>query len=71
MSARKQMNSLPKHWEFYKDSSHRWQWRKFQGEKVVAVSGDGFQDRKKCIEDAMQRGYVAPAPEPSQSKVSS
>jgi hypothetical protein len=63
------MVSISKRWEFYKDNSHRWQWRKFQGEKVVAVSADGFSQRKDCIQDAIQRGYEAPVTESLRSKV--
>ena len=51
------MPNLEKHWSFYKDNSHRWQWRKFQGDKVVAVSADGFSDRDACVRNAMERGY--------------
>jgi hypothetical protein len=65
------MISQSKRWEFYKDNSHRWQWRKFQGEKVVAVSADGFSDRDTCVKNAIQRGYVATAPEPARAKVKS
>lgn len=49
-------------WEFYKDNSDRWQWRKFKGGKVVTVSSDGFPGRKACVENAATRGYVPPSP---------
>ena len=53
--------TLPRvRWEFYKDRSHQWQWRKFEDGKVVAVSGDGFHSRKDCIDNARSRGYAKP-----------
>jgi len=48
------------HWTFYLDKSHRWQWRKFDKGKVVAVSGDGFDRKTACVLNAVQRGYVLP-----------
>ncbi len=49
---------LPPHrWEFYKDGTDRWQWRKFEERKVVAVSGDGFPSRQACVINAKTRGY--------------
>lgn len=47
-------------WKFYKDNTGQWQWRKYQINKVVAVSADSFTTRKKCIKDAATRGYVVP-----------
>lgn len=44
-------------WELYRDKSNQWQWRKFENNKVVAVSGDGFYSRRACANDAKQRGY--------------
>ena len=44
-------------WELYRDKSNQWQWRKFENNKVVAVSGDGFYSRRACAKDARQRGY--------------
>ena len=54
------MNLLANKWQFYKDKNGRWQWRKYANNKVVAVSGDGFTSRPKCINDAKTRGYVDP-----------
>ena len=45
-------------WEFYKDRFDQWQWRKFEGNKVVAVSGDGFFSRQACVNNARTRGYI-------------
>jgi uncharacterized protein YegP (UPF0339 family) len=44
-------------WEFYQDRLGEWQWRKFQDNKVVAVSAAGFASRQACIDDAKRRGY--------------
>ena len=51
---------LSNRWQFYKDKVGQWQWRKFQVNKVVAVSADGFSSRKACVNDAKTRGYVHP-----------
>ena len=48
---------LPDRWEFYKDRSDRWQWRKFAEKKVVAVSGDVFYSKQACVNNARVRGY--------------
>jgi len=47
----------PDRWEFYKDRTDQWQWRKFAEKKVVAVSGDGFFSRQACVKNAQGRGY--------------
>ena len=54
------MIQLSDRWQFYKDRFGLWQWRKFESNKVVAVSGEGFQSRQKCVVDAKLRGYIAP-----------
>ena len=54
------MIQLSYRWEFYKDRSNEWQWRKFESNKVVAVSADGFYSRQACVNDAKQRGYDPP-----------
>ncbi len=48
----------PEHWEFYIDRFDQWQWRKFEANKVVAVSGDGFYSKQACVNNARTRGYV-------------
>lgn len=50
-------NIQPERWEFYKDRFDQWQWRKFDGNKVVAVSGDGFYSRQACVNNARTRGF--------------
>ena len=45
-------------WEFYKDRTDQWQWRKFEERKVVAVSGDGFFSKQACVNNARGRGYL-------------
>jgi len=47
-----------KRWEFYRDNSNQWQWRKFEHNKVVAVSADGFSSRQACANDARRKGYI-------------
>ena len=49
---------LSDRWEFYKDKLGQWQWRKYEANKVVAVSADGFCSRQACVNDARTRGYV-------------
>lgn len=49
---------LPDRWEFYKDRTDQWQWRKFEEKKVVAVSGDGFYSKQACVNNARMRGYT-------------
>ena len=48
----------PDRWEFYIDRSHMWQWRKFEENKVVAVSHEGFFSQRECVDNAMTRGYT-------------
>jgi hypothetical protein len=55
-------------WEFYQDRLKLWQWRKFQGDKVVSVSMDSFPSFKECVGNATQKGYVAPLPATSRLK---
>ncbi len=52
------MTHLPLRWQFYKDKPGMWQWRKFESNKVVAVSYDGFHSRRDCVNDAKTRGYI-------------
>ena len=51
---------LENRWQFYKDKMGQWQWRKYQVNKVVAVSSDGYRSRKACVDNAKTRGYVVP-----------
>ena len=50
---------LPNRWQFYKDNNKpgMWQWRRFEADKVVAVSYDGFHSRQACVNNAKTRGY--------------
>lgn len=59
---------LANRWMFYKDKGNQWQWRKFEVNKVVAVSADGFYSRQACVNDARKRGYVGP-PGPTRETV--
>ena len=51
---------LSNRWQFYNDKFGQWQWRKFQVNKVVAVSAEGFNSRRACVNNAKTRGYVVP-----------
>ena len=35
-----------------------WQWRKFENNKVVAVSDGSFRSRPACVKNAITRGYI-------------
>lgn len=53
------MIPFPNRWQFYKqDRPWMWQWRKFENNKVVAVSHDVFHSRPACVNDAKTRGYI-------------
>jgi hypothetical protein len=52
------MISQSDRWEFYKDRFDQWQWRKFESNKVVAVSADAFYSRQACVNNARTRGYI-------------
>ncbi len=52
------MIALSIRWQYYKDTMGMWQWRKFEANKVVAVSADGFNSRQACVENARTKGYV-------------
>jgi uncharacterized protein YegP (UPF0339 family) len=52
------MIQLSDRWQIYKDKIGQWQWRKFENNKVVAVSADGFPTRKACVSNAKSRGYL-------------
>jgi uncharacterized protein YegP (UPF0339 family) len=54
------MIRLADEWVFYQDKNGQWQWRKFVANKIVAVSFDGFPSRKKCVHNAIERGYISP-----------
>ena len=60
---------LANRWMFYKDKGNQWQWRKFEVNKVVAVSADGFYSRQACVNDARKRGYVGPPPKTVQERL--
>ena len=52
------MIALSDRWQFYKDKLGQWQWRKFESNKVVAVSSDGYFSRQACVNNARTRGYI-------------
>jgi len=38
--------------QYYKDKSDRWRWRLRNDDgKIIAVSGEGFADKEKCLDD--------------------
>jgi hypothetical protein len=57
------MIELSDRWQFYKDKLGQWQWRKFEANKVVAVSSDGYHSRRACMDNAKTRGYITLSPQ--------
>lgn len=46
-------------WEFYKDSSNEWRWRRVASNgRIVGASSQGYQNKKDCIENAERHGYI-------------
>ena len=56
------MIPLPNRWQFYKERPGMWQWRKFEANKVIAVSYGAFPSRPECVRNAKTRGYIAVDP---------
>lgn len=45
-------------WEFYKDASKQWRWRRTAANgKVVAVASEGYKNKKDAEENARRSGY--------------
>ena len=45
-------------WEFYKDSSGKWRWRRVAGNgQIVGASSEGYVNRADCVANARRNGY--------------
>jgi len=47
-------------WEFYKDNSDKWRWRRIASNgRNVGASSQGYVNKSDCIENAVRNGYVS------------
>ena len=47
-------------WEFYKDKSGEWRWRRTATNgRIVGAATEGYINRLDCIENAKRNGYLA------------
>lgn len=45
-------------WEFYKDSSDEWRWRRTASNgKIVGASTEGYKNRSDCEANARRNGW--------------
>lgn len=45
-------------WEFYKDNSGEWRWRRTAANsKIVGASTQGYVNKSDCIANAKRNGY--------------
>ncbi|WP_445721826.1 YegP family protein [Flavobacterium sp.] len=45
-------------WEFYKDASDEWRWRRIAiNGKIVGASSQGYVNKLDCINNAIRNGY--------------
>ena len=45
-------------WEFYKDPSEKWRWRRTAANgSIVGASTQGYVNKSDCIENARRNGY--------------
>jgi uncharacterized protein YegP (UPF0339 family) len=46
-------------WEFYKDESDKWRWRRTASNgRIVAASSQGYVNRSDCVDNAQRSGYT-------------
>ena len=46
-------------WEFYKDPSEEWRWRRTASNgRIVGASTQGYKNKQDCIDNAIRNGYV-------------
>ncbi|WP_437611898.1 YegP family protein, partial [Erwinia sp. V71] len=51
-------NTMNDKWEFYKDGSDKWRWRrKASNGNIVGASSQGYVNKADCIENAKRNGY--------------
>ena len=47
-------------WEFYKDPSEEWRWRRTASNgRIVGASTQGYKNKQDCIDNAIRNGYVS------------
>lgn len=52
------MNGQNDKWEFYKDNSGLWRWRRTASNgNIVGASSQGYSNKSDCIENARRNGY--------------
>ena len=45
-------------WEFYKDSTGEWRWRRIAANgRIVRASSQGYKNKSDCIANARRNGY--------------
>lgn len=45
-------------WEFYKDSSGEWRWRRIASNgRIVGASSQGYVSKSDCMSNARRNGY--------------
>ncbi|WP_431026432.1 YegP family protein [Halomonas sp. H5] len=45
-------------WEFYKDTSGRWRWRRIASNgRIVGASTEGYANKADCEANARRNGY--------------
>jgi uncharacterized protein YegP (UPF0339 family) len=46
-------------WEFYKDPSDQWRWRRTAPNgRIVGASTQGYANRTDCVDNARRNGYT-------------
>ncbi|MGI2126687.1 DUF1508 domain-containing protein [Shewanella morhuae] len=47
-------------WEFYKDNSDEWRWRRTStaNGNIVGASSQGYKNRSDCVSNAQRNGYT-------------
>ncbi len=47
-------------WEFYKDPSEEWRWRRTASNgRIVGASTQGYKHKQDCVDNAIRNGYVS------------
>jgi len=50
--------AMPDKWEFYKDPSSQWRWRRIAPNgRIVGSSSEGYHNQSDCIANAKRNGY--------------
>ena len=52
------MSATSDKWEFYKDPSDKWRWRRTSPNgNIVGASSQGYVNKSDCIDNARRNGY--------------